>query len=162
MTLVKLCVMGDGGSGQQEGEMDNMESKSASQRSSACRHQLSCHTASIGLAIPLNHATYVCLFRFIEMMCRTFARVQLYPLLYYMKCIAIAWRLFHLIGIGVRSDSLASHSGDNVDVPPVVLHALLRASPGLLLLLLGLDLGGLALHFTGTSERSVDFSHGCK
>lgn len=47
----------------------------------------------------------------------------------------------------------------NIDVAAVVLHALLGAATGLLLLLPGLDLGGLALHLSGTCERSVNFSH---
>ena len=68
--------------------------------------------------------------------------------------------LFHLVGVGVGSNSLASHTGHNIDVTAVVLHALLGPSPRLLLdILLLLDLGGLSLNLTGTCERSVNLSH---
>ena len=67
--------------------------------------------------------------------------------------------LLHLVGVAVGSELPSSHSGDNVDVAAVVLHALLGAATGLLLLLSSLDLGGLALHLSGTCERSVNFSH---
>ena len=70
-----------------------------------------------------------------------------------------AIRLLHLVGVGVGSELPSSHAGHDVDVAAVVLHALLGASAGLLLLLTSLDLRGLALHLSGTSKRSVNFSH---
>lgn len=55
---------------------------------------------------------------------------------------------------------LAPRHGD-VDEAAGVCDALLGAALGRLLLLLGLDLGGLRLHFAGTRERAVDFPHDC-
>lgn len=80
----------------------------------------------------------------------------------YLSFLFIIWSpsLFHLVRIGVGSDLLASHSSDNIDVTTVVLQALLGSSSGhLLLVFLGLNLWGLSLNLTGTSQRSVNFSH---
>ena len=68
--------------------------------------------------------------------------------------------LFHLVSIGVRTNLLASHTGDNIDVTTIVLQALLGTASRLLLLVFHwLDLWGLTLHLTGTCKRSVNFSH---
>jgi hypothetical protein len=60
-------------------------------------------------------------------------------------------------GVGVHS-SLSASQG-NVDETAGVLEALESTTLGGLLLLLGLDLGGLRLDLSGTSERSVNFAH---
>jgi hypothetical protein len=66
--------------------------------------------------------------------------------------------LSHLGGVGVRSELLgAGRSGDS-DEASVKLDSLLGASSGELLLLLGLHLGGLVLHLTGTGKRTVDLT----
>ena len=83
-------------------------------------------------------------------------------MVYFFIALDLTTCLFHLVGVGVGSNSLASHTGHNIDVTAVVLHALLGPSPRLLLdILLLLDLGGLALNLTGTCERSVNLSHFC-
>jgi len=61
---------------------------------------------------------------------------------------------------GVRIHlSLATSHGD-VDKSTGVLHSLLGPALGLLGLLLGLNLGSLRFDLSGTSEGSVNFSHG--
>jgi hypothetical protein len=68
--------------------------------------------------------------------------------------------LFHLVGVGVRTNSLSSHTRYNIDVTTVVLKSLLGSSSRLLLsLFLLFDLRRLVLNLTGTSERSVNFTH---
>ena len=60
--------------------------------------------------------------------------------------------------MGATYASLAADNHDHGLEALSVEHALLGAALGLLLLFLLLDLGGLALHLTGASERSVDFT----
>jgi len=62
-------------------------------------------------------------------------------------------------GVGVHLSLAAGHS--DVDESASVQDPLLGTALGLLRLLLRLDLGGLRLDFTGTSEGSVDFAHDC-
>jgi len=58
-------------------------------------------------------------------------------------------RSLHLVGIAIRSDLLSSHTSNYIDITTVVLHALLRTSTRLLLLVLLLvNLWGLTLHFS--------------
>ena len=61
-------------------------------------------------------------------------------------------------GVAVGSEFLASDTGDDVNETAVVEHALLGAAAGALLRFLLLDLRGLALDFTGTGQRAVDFA----
>jgi len=64
-------------------------------------------------------------------------------------------RNLDLRGVGVGANLLATEACNHVDKSPVVLNALLCASPGLLLLLLLGDLRGLTLHLASTRERTV-------
>ena len=63
----------------------------------------------------------------------------------------------HLLldGLRVGAQALASGGSHDVDVASVILDSLLSAASGELLLLLRLDLGGLVLNLTGTSQRAV-------
>jgi len=60
--------------------------------------------------------------------------------------------------LGVRS-TLLSRSSGHVHIASVVLHALECASSRLLLFRCFVDFSGLVLNLSGTSERSVYFSH---
>lgn len=62
------------------------------------------------------------------------------------------------LGLGVRTNLLATRGGDNVDEASVVLKSLLSASSGSLLLLGLLLLGGLVSDLTGTGKRTVDLT----
>jgi len=64
-----------------------------------------------------------------------------------------------VLGVGVGSLLLAEAS-DDVDEPAVVLDASLGTAGLLFLLLLSLDLRGLAADLTGTGERTVDLKSG--
>jgi hypothetical protein len=66
--------------------------------------------------------------------------------------------LSHLGGIGVRSELLGTGGASHSDEASVKLDSLLGTSGGKLLLLLGLHLGGLVLHLTGTGKRTVDLT----
>ena len=67
--------------------------------------------------------------------------------------------LFHLVSIRVGTHSLSSHTRYDIDITAVVLKALLGADSWLFLLFFSLFyLGGLSLDFTGTCQRSVNFS----
>jgi hypothetical protein len=57
--------------------------------------------------------------------------------------------------LGGVGPALLAEADDGGDEAAVVLHPLVRAAAGLLLLVLRGDLGRLAAHLTGTSERSV-------
>jgi hypothetical protein len=66
--------------------------------------------------------------------------------------------LSHLGGVGVRAELLGTGRAGDGDEASVKLDPLLGTSRGELLLLLSLHLGGLVLHLTGASERSVDLA----
>ena len=61
-------------------------------------------------------------------------------------------------GVGVGSPLLSAEAHNDVDVSAVVKQALVRAPLGDLLLVLLLDLGGLAAHLTGTSQGTVNLT----
>ena len=73
--------------------------------------------------------------------------------------VAFVIYLLHLVGVGVGSDLLSSHTSNDIDVAAVVLHALLGAAAGALLLLLCLYLRRLVSNLTCASERAVNLSH---
>lgn len=63
--------------------------------------------------------------------------------------------------MNARNVPSSSPRHGDVDEAAGVCDALLGAALGRLLLLLGLDFGGLRLDFAGTREGAVDFAHDC-
>lgn len=66
--------------------------------------------------------------------------------------------LEHLGGVGVGAELLGTGGAGDGHEASVKLDPLLGAASGQLLLLLGLHLGGLVLHLTGTGKRTVDLT----
>jgi hypothetical protein len=69
-------------------------------------------------------------------------------------------QLFHLLLRGIRAPLLAK-SNNSSDKTTVVLHALVSAARGFLLLILLRYLWRLASHFPCAGQRSMHLTHGC-